>query len=269
MSLKKSRKCLIEAFLVTLCFSCANDTKKITKNGMVNDDEEIRNISANVCVYMEENNNPPIITANYKMYVEKTDDCQLIRLDFAGNEETDPISVLNNGDECVIINSSTEQVLSRNLTKQDVTSEKTKLLKLVENLNFGKINKSSYRAVISDYEATDNKSEKETTVELPSDFFKNEREKRLSTKVIYDSDTGLLKKTEIIVELENGFICTTTSCPEYKLFDNGNYIKTGIKTIIDYKNKSNKNEHYETIVREIYSDIKVNKGSGMEFQAIK
>ncbi len=122
MSLKKSRKCLIGAFLVTLCFSCANDTKKITKNGMVNDDEEIR---------------------------------------------------------------------------------------------------------------------------------------------------SLLKKTEIIVELENGFICTTTSCPEYKLFDNGNYIKTGIKTIIDYKNKSNENKHYETIVREVYSDIKVNQGSGLEFQAIK
>ena len=51
--------------------------------------------------------------------------------------------------------------------------------------------------------------------------------------------------------------------------NNGNYIKTGIKTIIDYKNKSNENEHYETIVREVYSDIKVNQGSGLEFRAIK
>ncbi len=264
--LKKSRQFLIEIFLVSICFSCANETKqKLSRN----DVEEIRNLSANVRVYLEEENKAPIITADYKMYVEKSEDSQMIRLDFPSTDGTSPITVLSDGQESVIINTSTEEVISRNINTSDLDAEQRKINKLVKNYNFGRIDKSSFRAAISGYEVTYDKTTKETSIELSSKYLKNEKEKCLSTTVIYDSDTGLLKKTEIISEIENGIICTTTSSPEYQLFDNGNYIKTGLTTIIKYKNKSDENHSYKMVVREVYSDIKVNQGNGQEFRAIK
>lgn len=265
----KSKKLLLIAGSMMLLYSCSNleKTKNLNQKVEIKENETVKNLSAKVQVFERSslNENKSVLQTEYKMYIENTEGNQLIRLDF----ENYNTSVVTDGNTIALLDSKSERMISRSVTSEVIDEKQQMLSKLMSGYNFGRVNMALARSAIQNFKVCEDAELNEMSVELPAEYFENETEKRISTKIIFNTKESILKKTETLTEQSDGGLLSVVAVPEYEELINGEYIKVGMKSYIEYTNPNNPDRNYTTQVQEVYSDIKVNECDDSVFRAIK
>lgn len=203
--------------------------------------ENIETFSADVFVYADSNRRSggAKLQSRYKMAVKIAEDKQYVRIDYPASENMAAKSLLTNGIDSILVNTST------NTIEQKFTASESEL-KLINDLSFitsqqtlSKINLSKIKKEVSklSLDMTEDKKEKVLTVQLPSRYFTTDKEKRLSTKISYDTANELMENVETITEKDDGSIVTVTTCPVYEEIENGQIVKIGQYSVIDTKSQ--------------------------------
>ena len=201
----------------------------------------IDTFSATVSVYEDSNRRTggAKLKNQYKMAVKSINDKQYVRLDFPATANISAKSILTNGADAILVDTATNEI------EQKIYAAETDL-KLISDFDFflsqhtlSKIDLSKVRteAAKLSLDMTENKVERSLTVELPSRYFSSQSEKRLSTKISYDTAHELMETIETVTELENGTLVTVTTCPVYEEIEGGEIIKIGQYSIIDRKSE--------------------------------
>ncbi|MGP1496262.1 MAG: hypothetical protein ACTTJG_05630 [Treponema sp.] len=199
----------------------------------------IDTFSATVFVYEDSNRRTggAKLQSQYKMAVKTVLDKQYVRLDFPATENIAAKSVLSNGVDTILVDTETNSIERKIITPEAE-------LKLIDELGYitsqntlSKINLSEIRSEAAklSLDMSENKNEKVFTVELPSRYFTNDKETRLSTKVSYDKAHELMETVETVTQKEDGSIVTVTTCPVYEEIEGDRIVKIGQYSIIDTK----------------------------------
>ena len=201
----------------------------------------IDTFSATVFVYEDSNRRTggAKLRSRYKMAIKTVADKQYVRLDFPATETIAAKSVLTNGVDTILVDTAT------NTIEQKIIATEAEL-KLIDDLGYiafgqtvSKVNLSRIKAEAAklSFDMSENKKEGVFTVELPSRYFTNDKETRLSTKISYDTANELMETVETVTEMEDGSIVTVTTCPVYELLEDNQIIKIGQYSIIDTKSE--------------------------------
>ena len=203
--------------------------------------DSIDTFSANVFVYEDSNRRTggAKLQSQYKMAVKTVADKQYVRLDFPATENIAAKSVLTNGVDTILVDTATNTIEQKFITTEAE-------LKLINDLGYitsqqtlSKIDLSRIKAEAAklSLDMRENKAEGVLTVELPSKYFTNDEETRLSTKVSYDISNELMETVETVTQKEDGSIVTVTTYPVYEEVESGQIIKIGQYSIIDTKSE--------------------------------
>ena len=250
MKRKKLKSFFIVAITLTFIFvSCNNDSQNsvpqlfeenpATVTWNTSKTDCIDTFAATVSVYEDSNRRTggAKLREQYKMAVKTVDDKQYVRFDFPAKEKIAAKTVLSNGIDTIIVDTKTNQI------EKKITASEADL-KLIDDLgyiisqqNLSRVDLSRIKAEASKLalDTTESKFEKVLSVSLPSKYFSTDKEKRLSTKVCYDSTNELMETVETVTEMEDGSIVTVMTCPVYEEVEDGFLIKVGQYSIIDKK----------------------------------
>ncbi len=263
---RKLYKLLLLAVItvIFICMSCKNDVQNSIPQLFVDNPatvtwdssktDSIDTFVATVSVYEDSNRRTggAKLREQYKMSVKTVADNQYVRLDFPAKDQITAKSVLTNGKDTIIVDTETNKIEQKitasesdlklindfgyimsqhNLTKIDLSRIKTEAAKLALDMN-------------------EEKTEKVLSISLPSKYFSTDKEKRISTKVYYDTANELMETVETVTEMEDGSIVTVTNCPVYEEVEDGFIIKIGQYSIIDTKS----NVRYEGLEEIEYFD---------------
>jgi outer membrane lipoprotein-sorting protein len=203
--------------------------------------KNIDSISANVKVFSMNNRKltPMEQTNQYRLVIKTENDKIMTRIDtdsdFAGGLTR---SVVSDGNELVIFNTASNEVLSRGILPE---KEKSKYDFLTASPITGRINldviKEETKRLALD--VIDETAEKGTmAINLPGGFMKAPNgEKVLKAKIVFDTVNEVLDEVEITTIPEEGKTVTTTQVSVYEE-TNGELIKIGCVTTIDTKNEN-------------------------------
>lgn len=203
--------------------------------------DSIDTFAATVSVYEDSNRRTggAKLQSKYKMAVKTVADKQYVRLDFPASDNYAAKTVLTNGIDTLLVDTAT------NTIEQKITASEADL-KLINDLGYitsqqtlSKIDLSRVKSEAAKLalDMSENKSEGVFSVELPSKYFSDDKETRLSTKVSYDSVNELMETVETVTEKEDGSIVTVTTCPVYEEVEDGQIVKIGQYSIIDTKSE--------------------------------
>lgn len=258
-------------FSSVLLLSCNDGVKNVNNNSRksIGTGVEITSFAADVSVYECEGFELQdlVCQSEYKILVKNSEDAELVRLDFSETEYDEAFSVITDGNETLVIDDENEKVISRTAVESnlDKTTEK-KLKRLIGGYNFGKTKISTVRSAASDFKTTETEDGL-LVVEIPNEYFSTETETRLVTKAYYTLDTELLVRTETVTETEEG-VLTINSYPDYEKQENGEYIKIGIKSYIEFQSKEDETQSYKSTFVEIFENIQLNCDDDSKFRMI-
>jgi hypothetical protein len=266
-------------FLAVLCvifFACAD-----TVNGPVNSEillnnptyitwtdkeEELEGYKADVEVYTmnSRRDTGASLVDGYTISMKKIDGKMYTRLDTKPDTQGRLRSVVSNGAEIILFDTTTNAVELRttvaNQIPQDLDFFNGEAM--LSKVNLSLIRSEAQRLSFDLKEDTPGG----LTLELPSRLFpQNVYENRISTKAVFDVEKELLNHVEVVTIMENGFRRTSTSYPVYEEFNN-TYIKTGMVTIVENKAPNlleglgnvkiyNSPDDYPTISKEEYDKL--------------
>ncbi len=248
----KKKVCSIFLFGISMFFAACNignplkPEEKIFKENSVtikwsDKSKNIDSISANVKVFSMNNRKltPMEQTNQYRLVIKTENDKIMTRIDtdsdFAGGLTR---SVVSDGNELVIFNTASNEVLSRGILPE---KEKSKYDFLTASPITGRINldviKEETKRLALD--VIDETAEKGTmAINLPGGFMKAPNgEKVLKAKIVFDTVNEVLDEVEITTIPEEGKTVTTTQVSVYEE-TNGELIKIGCVTTIDTKNEN-------------------------------
>lgn len=203
--------------------------------------EGIDTYSATVSVYSDNNRRTggAKLQSQYKMSIKTVNDKQYVRLDFPATEKISAKSVLTDGVDTLLVDTASNTI-EQKFVALDME------LKLINEIGYitsqntlSKINLSRIKTEASklSFDMTEKESENVLTVELPSKYFTNDAETRISTKISYDTQHELMETIETVTKMEDGSIVTVTTCPVYEQIENGEIVKIGQYSIIDKKSE--------------------------------
>lgn len=203
--------------------------------------DSIDTFSANVSVYGDSNRRTggAKLQSKYKMFVKLVEDKQYVRLDYPATDNITAKSVLTDGVNTLLVDTTTNSI------EQKIVASPTDL-KLMNDFGFiisqqplSKISLSRIKNEVAKLalDTSEDKSKSVFSVELPSKYFSDDKETRLSTKISYDSTNELMETIETVTEREDGAIVTVTTCPVYEEVENGQIIKIGQYSIIETKSE--------------------------------
>ena len=199
----------------------------------------IDTFAATVSVYEDSNRRTggAKLREQYKMAVKTLADKQYVRFDFPAKEKVAAKTVLSNGTDTIIVDTKTNQIEKKISASEADFKLINDLGYIITQQNLSKIDLSRIKneAVKLALDMTESKSDKVLSVSLPSKYFSTDKEKRLSTKVCYDTTNELMETVETVTEMEDGSIVTVTTCPVYEEVEDGLIIKIGQYSIIDKK----------------------------------
>lgn len=231
-------------FLIIGFASCKSDVndpakelitgKKITVQWN-SDEEDISSYEANVTVYKMNNRKDSSfkLDSSYRLSTRLINNEQYTRLDMSEPSPDGQFrSIISSPEEMIIFNSSTEEIERRAL----VVKEAQDFVFLQNNLGFGKVNldlvkKEAKRLA---FDMTEDTNTSNLIISLPNEAFFTEGEKRISTRISYDTITETLTNIETIDVIEDGPTVTTSIEFVYQEID-GKYVKVGMISTIDTK----------------------------------
>ena len=201
--------------------------------------DSIETFAATVFVYEDSNRRTggAKLREQYKMSVKTVADKQYVRLDFPAKEKISAKSVLTNGSETIIVDTETNKIEQKIIASESDLKLLNDLGYIISQHNLSKINLSRIKteAMKLALDMNEDKTEKVLSIGLPSKYFSTDKEKRLSTKVCYDTVNELMETVETVTEMEDGSIVTVTNYPVYEEVEDGRIIKIGQYSIIDTK----------------------------------
>lgn len=199
----------------------------------------IDTFAATVSVYDDSNRRAggAKLREQYKMAVKTVADKQYVRFDFPAKEKVAAKTVMSNGTDTIIVDTKTNQIEKRITASESDLKLINDLGYIISQENFSKIDLSRIKTEATKLalDMSEDKSEKVLSVSLPSKYFSTDKEKRLSTKVSYDTTNELMETVETVTEMEDGSIVTVTTSPVYEEIEDGLIIKIGQYSIIDKK----------------------------------
>lgn len=250
MKRKKIKKLFFAVVSVTLIFvSCSNEPQNsvpqlfeenpATVTWNTSKTDCIDTFAATVSVYEDSNRRTggAKLREQYKMAVKTVADKQYVRFDFPAKDKVAAKTVLSNGTDTIIVDTKTNQIEKKITASEADLKVINDLGYIISQQNLSKIDLSRIKneAVKLALDMTESKSDKVLSVSLPSKYFSTDKEKRLSTKVCYDTTNELMETVETVTEMEDGSIVTITTCPVYEEVEDGLLIKIGQYSIIDTK----------------------------------
>ena len=250
MKRKKIKKLFFAVISVTLIFvSCSNEPQNsvsqlfeenpATVTWNTSKTDCIDTFAATVSVYEDSNRRTggAKLREQYKMAVKTVADKQYVRFDFPAKEKVAAKTVLSNGTDTIIVDTKTNQIEKKLTASEADLKVINDLGYIISQQNLSKIDLSRIKTEAAKLalDMIENKSEKVLSVILPSKYFSTDKEKRLSTKVSYDTSNELMETVETVTEMEDGSIVTVTTCPVYEEVEDGLIIKIGQYSIIDKK----------------------------------
>ena len=265
--LELKQKILYGSFLLLLCgiTGCNNVTddparKLITKKPATinweNTSEEMISYSADVTVYRMNNRFDSALKkdSTYRLCTKLIDGDKYTRLDMLdASPDGQYRSIITGPQETIIFNTLTNEIQQRTVSQHEAMD----FAFLQSELGFGKVNldlikKEAKRLAL---DVTNDQKKSTLLISLPNEYFSTEFEKRISTKLSYDTKTETLTRIETIDVIENESTVTSTMEYVYQEID-GNYVKIGMITTIDtkYDNLIELNEPF-TDYYESYDDI--------------
>ena len=250
MKRKKIKKLFFAVISVTLIFvSCSNEPQNsipqlfeenpATVTWNTSKTDCIDTFAATVSVYEDSNRRTggAKLREQYKMAVKTVADKQYVRFDFPAKDKVAAKTVLSNGTDTIIVDTKTNQIEKKITASEADLKVINDLGYIISQQNLSKIDLSRIKTEAAKLalDMTESKSEKVLSVNLPSKYFLTDKEKRLSTKVCYDTTNELMETVETVTEMEDGSIVTVTTCPVYEEVEDGLLIKIGQYSIIDKK----------------------------------
>ena len=218
--------------------------------------EEMSSYTANVTVYRMNNRFDSALKmdSSYRLCTKLIDGEQYTRLDMLDASPDGQFrSIITGPEETVLFNSLTNEIQQRTVANHEAMD----FVFLQNGLGFGKVNLDTIRqeAQRLSLDIVDDNKKSTLLISLPNEYFSTDTEKRISTKLSYDTTTETLTSIETIDVIENESTITSTMEFVYQEID-GNYVKVGMITTIDtkYDNLIETNEPI-TDYYESYDDI--------------
>ncbi len=223
------------------------DDSAITVNWENSASNDISSFQANVSVYSMDNRKDTLLklSSTYKIATKLIDGEQYIRMDYPDVYSDGHFrSVISNEEEMLVVDSQSEEIEY----KIPVASSSKDLAFLQDNLGFGNVNldKIKTEAKKLAFDVIDDNEKSSMIISIPDNGFSTNFQKRISTKVTYDTTNELLTQMETIDVKNNGATVTTTIEFAYQECD-GNYVKVGMITNIDTK--------YEELVETVSDEL--------------
>lgn len=196
--------------------------------------ENVDGFAANVTVYTKNNRKDTHTsqTNSYRMSLKKIDNVLHTRLDFDRDANGVYRSAVSNADEIAVFDTYSGQVAfrisSRDTVHPDLLAFNAE--NMISRINLSKIRNEAARLAFDTLED----SPQTLTFALPSHYFTNDREQRISTRVSFDAVNEVLEEVQIVNALEDGTLITTTTNPLYQ-DHNGTPIKIGTASTIESK----------------------------------
>lgn len=250
----KSSKTIVLTFVVFVSFLliCCNNKNddvvlKFFEENPANiywNDETTKNIDsfcADVVVYEDNNRRTggAKIQSKYKLSIKRVNDKQYVRLDFPEFlEDVSAKTILSDGNQTLVIDTSTGDIIQK-IVSTEVEQKISNDLGFVLNENtLTRINLSRIKEYASklSLDMTEKEIKNKLVVSLPSSYFMTNNETRVSTKVIFDKKDNVLESTETVTMMEDGSTLKLCVVPVYEECDNGELLKIGEYSKIDYIN---------------------------------
>lgn len=177
------------------------------------------------------------LTSQYHLTAKLINDEQYVRLDMLNQSPDGRFrSVISNDKEMIMFDSASNEIQQR----IPLEAAPDDLAFMGYGLGFGKVNLDSIKkeATRLNFDITEDKKNSSLTLSLPNELFTSEFEKRISTRVSFDSAADVLTEMETVAVKNDG--ATVTTSAEYVYQKCGDeYVKVGMitKIVTDYEKR--------------------------------
>lgn len=206
----------------------------VTINWHAKETGEIESFSADVSVYeMNSRKGDEVkLQSKYRMSQKKIGNKLCNRVDISNLDSgADNYSALYNGEETIIFEPQTDNVLYRIKETNDTLKEIDFLQteNALTRINLTEIRERANRLA---FDVTEEKEASKMLISIPSKYFDSTNSTRLSTKVKFDTKNEVLEGVETVEILPDG---TKITCSSYPLYEekNGEPIRIGSVTTVE------------------------------------
>lgn len=198
---------------------------------------EIESFQADVEVYMMNNRKDTGATLQdkYRIATKVIDGVRYTRIDMDPqmHQGMERKSVISNETEMILFDPDTENIIMR--IPIDTTAVSSDLAFLQLETGFSRLDLADIRQHANKLllKTEENKNDKMLVLELPTELIGETQDRRISTRVVFDTTEETLQIVETVDYVEmDGSTITTTMQPMYQEV-NGEPLKVGMITVID------------------------------------